>query len=895
MKYQNLPVYAQKMRILESLNRHQVIVVESPTGSGKTTQLPVILHEAGYTQTGIIGVTQPRRIAALSVSEFISKQLHTPLSGLIGYKMRFEDYTSPETKIKIMTDGILLQELKLDPWLSKYSVIMVDEAHERSLNIDFILGLLKRILQERHDFKVIISSATINTDMFSMYFNECPVIKIDAMTYPVTLIFDPPPVTASTATLAAETALYDKIAMITGRILSEGRSGAILVFLPGERSIKNCIERLSAEPWFRKLYPLPLYGRLSKEEQERVFKSPPFGKKKIVLATNIAETSITINDIAAVIDSGLAKLNFYNPLTYTASLDESAVSKASCNQRRGRAGRTQEGVCYRLYTRKDFETRPMYTVEEIYRTDLSEVVMRMAELGIYEFADFDFISPPGKKGIIGAVDTLIMLGALQPDNTLSKIGEMMCRFPLSPRQSRMIVEAILYYPESVEDVLIAASFLSARSPFLLPDGEELEARKAHTAFHDPLGDFVSFLKVYRRYMQNDNRKKFCSQYYLDERIMAEIANIKEQLELIVSDMGIPILSGGKPEHYLTAVARGMIQFVCAAHGREVYRSLTTEKISIHPGSCMYKQHNAFIVAGEIVRTSRMYAMSVSPLSKQIVALVAPDLLKKQDRKSESGIQQHTLHENTTRKQNKQDTARKSAHTAAVPATPHTSEQIVRLYGSMYTVQKINGKKHILLPWEQFQQTLSRLAEEQHAYSRNLSTLDKEGNTAQYVDTDKNLHEENTDQAVDSYNGALEQLKNIRAKILIGDYELLNGEKFSLILNIASSFNITPIESQNTFPRSKNFCLPDDINALTELLPLMFRTAVAKQKSKQLGFITLFNDDKDTFWFKTSRGFHTTLHENLASVQRIIDGFEDSLTEEQKLQLGILYRKMNKLL
>ena len=914
MKYQNLPVYAQKMRILESLNRHQVIVVESPTGSGKTTQLPVILHEAGYTQTGMIGVTQPRRIAALSVSEFISKQLRTPLSGLAGYKMRFEDCTSPETKIKIMTDGILLQELKLDPWLSKYSVIMVDEAHERSLNIDFILGLLKRILQERHDFKVIISSATINTDMFSMYFNECPVIKIDAMTYPVTLIFDPPAVTASTATLAAETALYDKIAMITGRILSEGRSGAILVFLPGERSIKNCLDRLSAEPWFRKLYPLPLYGRLSKEEQERVFKSPPFGKKKIVLATNIAETSITINDIAAVIDSGLAKLNFYNPFTYTASLDESPVSKASCNQRRGRAGRTQEGVCYRLYTRKDFETRQMYTVEEIYRTDLSEVVMRMAELGIHEFADFDFISPPGKKGIIGAVDTLTMLGALEADNTLSKIGEMMCRFPLSPRQSRMIVEAVLYYPESVEDVLIAASFLSARTPFLLPDGEELEARKAHTAFHDPLGDFVSFLKVYRRYMQSDNRKKFCSRYYLDERIMAEIANIKEQLELIVSDMGIPILSGGKPEQYLTAVARGMIQFVCAAHGREVYRSLTTEKISIHPGSCMYKQHNAFIVAGEIVRTSRMYAMSVSPLSKKIVELVAPDLLKKKESKSapaarETGLPQNAREEPSPHKKNTKGTPRQEvlaaggvgmsgaagrSSLAGGTLAAHANEQTAVVCGSRYTVQKIKGKKHLLLPWEQFKHTLACLAEQQGKMSPHVQEI-----AADRSNLDSSLHgcgETAPDfSAADSYNGALEQLKNIRAKILIGEYELLSGEKFSLILDIALSLNITPVESHNAFPRSKNFCLPDDAGSLAESLPLLFRTAIAKQKSKQLGFITLFNDGKDTFWFKTSRGFHTALHENLDSVQKIIDNFEDSLTEDQKFQLGILYRTMNKLL
>ncbi len=914
MKYTQLPVYEQKTRILESLERHQVIVVESPTGSGKTTQLPVILHEAGYTQTGMIGVTQPRRIAALSVSEFIANQLRVPIGEMVGYKMRFEDHTSPETKIKIMTDGILLQELKLDPWLSKYSVIMVDEAHERSLNIDFILGLLKRILQERQDFKVIISSATINTDMFSMYFNECPVIKIDAMTYPVTLIFDPPALTASTETLAAETALLDKIAVIVGRILSEGRPGAILVFLPGERAIKNCVERLSHESWFRKLYPLPLYGRLSKEEQERVFKSPPFGKKKIVIATNIAETSITINDIAAVIDSGLSKLNFYNPFTYTSSLDEAPVSKASCNQRRGRAGRTQEGVCYRLYTRKDFETRVMYTTEEIYRTDLSEVVMRMAELGIYDFANFDFISPPGKKGIIGAVDTLNMLGALESDNSLSKIGQMMCLFPLSPRQSRMIVEAVLYYPESIEDVLIAAGFLSARSPFLFPDGQELEARKAHAAFRDPLGDFVSFLTVYRRYVQAEDRKRFCDRSFLDERIMAEIVNIKEQLELIVSDMGVPILSGGKPADYLTAVARGMIQFVCTAQGRDVYRSLTTEKISIHPGSCMYKERQAFIVAGEIVHTSRMYAMSVSPLSKEIVALVAPALLDKKAQKlrEKAGTAANKggkgEEKSTSGKQGSMSGSigkRAAQGVASVDATggmdgkpngkgsPAGTEkqpQTVSLCGTPYTVQKVKGKKQLLLPWEQFSRTVEQLRAE--TYGHGTPAADGTGSRT-HEDTALETGAAGTVGAV--YDGRLEQLKNLRAKITFGSYELLTGEKLGLILSVAEAFPLQPLGSDTPFPRTKNFTLPEDTAALLEQLPLIFRTVTAKQKSKQLGFITLFNDGNGTFWLKTSRGFHTALHENLASLQQLIDSAGTGLDEAQTAAVNSLYSKIAKLI
>jgi HrpA-like RNA helicase len=363
------------------------------------------------------------------------------MPGVVGYKMRFEDKTDASTRIKIMTDGILLQEMKLDPWLSKYSVLMVDEAHERSLNIDFILGLLKRVLQERHDFKVIVSSATINTGLFSAYFDDCPVVSIDAITYPVTVVYDPPAVPPSGGSLAADEALREKIAGIVGRVIDDGRPGDILVFLPGERAIKDCVDRLSVEPWFRKLHVLPLYGRLGKEEQERVFDMPPFGKRKIVISTNIAETSVTINGITSVIDSGQAKLNFYNPHSFTSSLVEVPVSKASCNQRRGRAGRTREGVCYRLYERSDFESRPMYTTEEIYRTDLSEDVLRMAELGITDFDRFDFISPPSREGLLGAQGTLNLLHALEPDGSLSKIGKMMCLFPLPPRQSRMIVEA----------------------------------------------------------------------------------------------------------------------------------------------------------------------------------------------------------------------------------------------------------------------------------------------------------------------------------------------------------------------------------------------------------------------------------------------------------------------
>ncbi|MBL8968907.1 MAG: ATP-dependent RNA helicase, partial [Spirochaetaceae bacterium] len=560
MNPHELPVYQQKERILEVLKDHQVVVVESPTGSGKTTQLPIILHEAGYSKFGQIGVTQPRRIAALSVSDFIARQIGTTVPGVVGYKMRFEDKTNSTTAIKIMTDGILLQEMKLDPALSKYGVLMVDEAHERSLNIDFILGLLKRVIEARPEFKVIVSSATINAEVFSEYFGECPIVKIETPMYPVTVVYDPPSLGEAEGgdRFAAEDALQAKIEEIVARVVGEGREGDILIFLPGEKAIKDCMKRLAFGPVGDRLHIIPLYARLGKDEQERVFERPPQGKTKVVISTNIAETSVTIDGITSVIDSGQAKLNFYNPRSFTSSLIETPISKASCNQRKGRAGRTRPGVCYRLYARSDFEGRPLFTTEEIYRTDLTEVVLRMAELGISEFERFEFISQPPKSGILGAEEALALLDALTPERGLTKVGEMMCAFPLLPRHSRIIVEAILQRPDVVEEALVGTSFLSTTSPYVLPPGEEMEARRAHHAFRDPAGDFVSYLRIFQAFREAKDKAKFCERSYLDERTMLEIVRIKEQLELIVSDLGVPVVGGGSVEDYLSSVSRGLI-------------------------------------------------------------------------------------------------------------------------------------------------------------------------------------------------------------------------------------------------------------------------------------------------------------------------------------------------
>jgi ATP-dependent helicase HrpA len=620
MDPRRLPVYEHKSRIVDAIKTSQVIVVESPTGTGKTTQIPKILYDAGFAKDGRIGVTQPRRIAALSVSSYIARQYEDRMPGLVGYKMRFVDETVPETKIVIMTDGILLQELKSDPLLETYSIIMVDEAHERSLNIDFILGLLKAITHERRDLKIIVSSATINARVFSEYFDECPVISIDAQMYPVELRYLPPERTCDFESI------LQKILENVEEIEKKGERGDVLIFLSGEGQIKECITALTEMDRKKSMILLPLYARLSQEEQERVFFEFP-GSRKVIVATNIAETSVTIDGIRHVIDPGFSKLNYYNTKNFTSSLVEVPISRASCNQRKGRAGRTAPGVCYRLYTEDDFENRPLFTEEEIHRRDLSEVVLRMAELGISDFERFEFISNPGYRNIKGAIHVLRLLEAINERRDLTAIGKMMVRFPIIPQLSRMIVASIMEYPHVLDEVLIAAAFLNDRTPFLLPHGLEFEARKAHHSFRHKLGDFVSYLKIFRAYRKSENRADFCDRYFLDRKGMDEIFNVKRQLGEICTEMGIPILSGGDLSDYLCVVSKGLVQFVCKRSGKSQYSSLTAYGIKIHPGSVMYRQRPDFIVAGEIMKTSQMYARSVSPLTKEMLKCISTDIFQ----------------------------------------------------------------------------------------------------------------------------------------------------------------------------------------------------------------------------------------------------------------------------
>lgn len=878
MNPHDLPIYQQKEKILAAIAENQVIVVESPTGSGKTTQLPIILYEAGYAKGGIIGVTQPRRIAALSVSDFIARQLGCQIPGIVGYKMRFEDATNAETAIKIMTDGILLQEMKLDPWLSRYRVIMVDEAHERSLNIDFILGLLKKVLESRKDFRVIVSSATINAEVFSEYFGECPIVRIDAPMYPVQVIYDPvrmlpegempadrlrSPEGLKDAGISqaepmyyrsSDEALYDKILSIVGRVI-DGSAGAaegdILIFLPGEKTIKECMQRLMTSTWSARLHCIPLYARLGKDEQERVFDPAPPGKIKVVIATNIAETSVTIDGITVVIDSGLAKINYYNPRTFTASLIETPISKASCNQRKGRAGRTRPGICYRLYSIKDFESRPLYPTEEIHRTDLSEVLLRMAELGITDFERFDFITRPPKSAIRGAIEVLNLLEALTPERTLTRIGEMMCAFPLLPKLSRMVVEAILRYPDVIGETLVAAAFLSTTSPYVLPPGEETEARAAHHLFRDPMGDFASYLRLYDAFVLARDKRQFCERNYLDERTLHEIVRIRQQLELIVSDLGVPIGTGGSISDYLCAVSRGLIQFVCARQGRGMFRSLTAERIQIHPGSVMFREDADYIVAGEIVRTTRMYAMSVSPLTKAQLYRISPEL-------AEQIVSLRAKREAPAHKGREAAHARIPSFVADVDRKSVEPSTFV-LGGQVFPVEgKKASRKTVILDWERLPKALPQIgpADEQLA-------------------------------------------KGYKGCIIVGKQRLFEGEKLSTILKAIEWIDLSAIGSK--WPSHRNFDLGmqedpqramDNLNELARSLDLVMQV-VRTKKGGQLGFLALMSDGEGNFWFKPSKSFAEALTQSLASMELLVDyGRQNEFDPSLKEKIGTLYRRLN---
>ncbi len=655
-KFYALPVYKQRRKILTALNTHQVIILESETGSGKTTHIPGILYKQGYSKHKKIAITQPRRIATISVTEFVRERLQESYklpADYIGYKIRFRDETSPQTKIKIMTDGTLLQEMRTDPLLHEYSIIVIDEAHERSLNIDFVLGLCKNILAQRSDLKLLISSATINTSTFTDFFSSSTLIRINVPQNPITIQYRPNPDTMPRTqrrvTIRQQQQTQKEIQhqhlIHTIKEALKIHNKDMLVFLSGEGDIKDCIQSLKKQE-FTKVKLYPLYGRLSQAEQQSIFEVLPNDTRKIIVSTNIAETSVTIDGIGVIIDSGKMKLNSYQHSTLSSKLEEISVSKSAAIQRAGRSGRTGPGVCYRLYSKQDYETFADYTKEEILRTNLSEVLLRMAYLNISNFAQFPYISQPTHTALKNATRELQDLRALDAHNIITEQGRIMSQFPVSPNHSRIIYHAMRTYPDIIRHILIVISFLTSQNPFLLPINQEMRARRAHRQFAYNGDDMLSYILIFENFLciPEARRQSFCDYHFLDMQSMIEIVNVFEQLKELVEAQGVFVssqeielpmqvsastLDKAPWYHHLRAsLCVGLPYFVCKHIQGYTYLNIKGEKVYIHPGSMLSERKHSpsFIVAGEIVTTSKCFARSVTPLTQKIIEDALPHTL-----------------------------------------------------------------------------------------------------------------------------------------------------------------------------------------------------------------------------------------------------------------------------
>jgi ATP-dependent helicase HrpA len=536
-----LPVAERKDEIAKAVAENQVVIVCGETGSGKTTQLPKICLELGRGVSGLIGHTQPRRIAARSVAMRISQELDSPLGQAVGYKVRFSDKLSDRTYVKLMTDGILLAETQGDRYLEQYDTIIIDEAHERSLNIDFLLGYLKQLLPKRPDLKVIITSATINPEQFSKHFNNAPIVMVSGRTYPVEVRYRPI-VAQEDDPDEDEPTLQEAILSAVDELSREPSSTFArdtLVFLSGEREIRETAESL------HKHHPsnvevLPLYARLSADEQMRVFH--PGQRRRIVLATNVAETSLTVPRIGYVIDPGYARISRYSTRTKVQRLPIEPISRASADQRKGRCGRIAEGICIRLYSEEDFNARPEFTDPEIRRTHLASVILQMKALKLGDIQEFPFLEPPDYRAIRDGFQTLHELGAIDENNELTDIGWQMSRLPIDPRIARMVLAA--REENCLDDVLIIASALSVQDPRERPLERQQEADIAHAKFRDPSSDFLSFVKLWdwyheqARQLSSSKLRRLCQENFLSFVRMREWNDIHQQLRELVRELAV---------------------------------------------------------------------------------------------------------------------------------------------------------------------------------------------------------------------------------------------------------------------------------------------------------------------------------------------------------------------
>ncbi|MFE2815377.1 ATP-dependent RNA helicase HrpA [Streptomyces nigra] len=652
---EQLPVSQKKDAIAAAIRDHQVVIVAGETGSGKTTQIPKICMELGRGVRGMIGHTQPRRIAARTVAERVAEELDTPLGEAVGWKVRFTDQVNPEaTFVKLMTDGILLAEIQTDRELRAYDTIIIDEAHERSLNIDFLLGYLAQLLPKRPDLKVVITSATIDPERFSRHFGDAPIVEVSGRTYPVEVRYRP------LLEEDSEDADRDQITAITDAVeelMGEG-NGDILVFLSGEREIRDTADALEKKKYpraggadWQRTEVLPLYARLSHAEQHRVFQ--PHTGRRIVLATNVAETSLTVPGIKYVIDPGFARISRYSHRTKVQRLPIEPISQASANQRKGRCGRTSDGICIRLYSEDDFLARPEFTDAEILRTNLASVILQMTAAGLGDIEKFPFIDPPDHRNIRDGVQLLQELGALDPAQKdprkrLTETGRKLAQLPVDPRLARMVLEADRN--GCVREVMVIAAALSIQDPRERPADKQAQADQQHARFKDETSDFLAYLNLWR-YIREQQRergsssfRRMCKQEYLNFLRIREWQDIYSQLRTVAKQMGIHLDENDAPADRIhVSLLAGLLSHIGMKDvkeskdsgpgarkegGRNEYLGARNAKFAIFPGSALFKKPPRFVMSAELVETSRLWARVNAKIEPEWVEPLAGHLLKR---------------------------------------------------------------------------------------------------------------------------------------------------------------------------------------------------------------------------------------------------------------------------
>nr|WP_171503007.1 ATP-dependent RNA helicase HrpA [Acinetobacter haemolyticus] len=640
---QDLPVTQYADRLIEAIQKHQVIIVAGETGSGKTTQLPQIAMLAGRGLTGMIGHTQPRRLAARSVSQRIAEEVGEKLGESIGFKIRFNEQGSQDSIVRLMTDGILLAELTNDRFLSKYDTIIIDEAHERSLNIDFIMGYLKQLLPKRPDLKVIVTSATLDVNRFSQYFNDAPIFEVEGRSFPVEVRYRP---ISELSIIGSDDDEFDDFEENLPRAVVQAveecfadaeakghpEYADILIFASTEQEIRELQETLQKfGP--RHTEVLPLYARLALAEQQKIF-SPSGKGRRIIIATNVAETALTVPNIRYVIDSGFARISRYNYRSRVQRLPIEAISQAAANQRKGRCGRIAAGVCIRLYSEEDFLSRPEFTEPEIKRTNLASVILQMQSLGLGNLEDFDFIEPPDFRLVNDGRKLLIELGALnERKNELTKVGQMMARMPIDPRLARMIIGGAHF--GVLKETLIIVSALAIQDPRERPADKQMQADQKHALFKEADSDFLFYLKLWNTLQtspdtQSENkRRQFARQHFLSWLRLREWKQTHHQLVELAEGLKLSFNEkGANYENLHRALLTGLLSFIAnKTDERNTFMAVRQQKAKVFPASTLHKTNTAWVMAFEMVETSQVYLRTLAKIDPEWILLAARDLLK----------------------------------------------------------------------------------------------------------------------------------------------------------------------------------------------------------------------------------------------------------------------------